>query len=134
MAVADALVRPALTKANLGGQWGCAIGAAKQCKNIRNTYAHCHWRQMNGVLRFINMDEEASFSSDGRPLIVDAIALKLKLLEQQFEYFKYALDWLYFLPEEYKVRMGRSSNPGEGQRPAVLPQYNRLPHRARAMP
>lgn len=104
--VADALVRPAFTKIGLGGQWGCAVGAARHCRKIRNQYAHCHWRKFDGVLRFIDMDAEAT-AVEG-PLIVEAIPLKLDLLQCQRSYFIHALDWLYYLDEEYKKRAGRS--------------------------
>jgi hypothetical protein len=57
--VADAIARPAFIKVGLGDQWGTAIGAAKKCLKYRNLYAHCHWRLIDGVLRFMDLDEEA---------------------------------------------------------------------------
>jgi hypothetical protein len=107
--VADAIARPAFKKIGLGGKWENAIGAARVCKNIRNQYAHCHWRKFDdGVLRFINLDTEVE-AAEGS-LIVEAIPVKLGLLKRQDQYFKFALDWLYYLEEEYKVRAGRSSS------------------------
>ena len=107
--VADAIVRPAFTKMDLGGEWGCAVGAVRHCRKIRNQYAHCHWRKFeDGVLRFLNLDAEAS-AVEG-PLIVKAIPLRLELLQRQRSYFIYALDWLYYLEEEYKKRVGPSSS------------------------
>jgi hypothetical protein len=108
LATADAIMRPCFAKVGLEGQWGCAIGAAKHCKNIRNQYAHCHWRLIQGVLRFVDLDREAK-AVDG-PLIVDAIPLNLDLLREQRKYFLFALDWLYFLDEEYQKRAGRLSS------------------------
>jgi hypothetical protein len=105
--VADAIVRPVFAKVGLEGQWGHAIGAAKHCKNIRNQYAHCHWRRFDGIPRFINLDAEAR-AVEGT-LMVDAIPLKLELLQRQRSYFIYALDWLYYLAPEYKKQMGRLS-------------------------
>ena len=117
--VADAISRPAFTKIGLGGQWGNAIGAARHCVKIRNQYAHCHWRKFDdGVLRFLNLSEEAAAMQD--PLIVDAIPLKLELLRRQRAYFIYALDWLYFLDEEYKKRAGKSSSHDQAE-PTVIP-------------
>jgi len=108
--VADAIARPAYIKIGLEGQWGNAIGAARVCKNIRNQYAHCHWRVLDdGLLRFINLDVEAETAA-GAPLMADAIPLKLPLLQRQEDYFKYALDWLYYLGEEYKFREGKLSS------------------------
>jgi hypothetical protein len=104
----DAIARPSFSKIGLVGQWGNAVGAARHCKKIRNQYAHCHWRLFDGVLRFLNLDEEAE-AAEG-PLIVDAIPLKLDLLKRQHTYFIYALDCLYYLEEEYKKRAGRSSS------------------------
>jgi len=108
--VADALARPAYANIGLGGKWGNAIGAARTCKSIRNQYAHCHWRRFgDGPLRFMNLDVEAETEA-GSPLLADAIAVRLELLQHQEQYFKYALDWLYYLQEEYKKRAGRSSS------------------------
>lgn len=109
MEVADALVRPAFAGIGLGGKWGNAIGAARTCKNIRNQYAHCHWRLLDdGVLRFMNLDVEAE-TPEG-PIKAEAIPLKLDLLQRQDQYFEYTLDWLYYLAEEYKKQAGRSSS------------------------
>jgi hypothetical protein len=110
--VCDAIARPAFAKIGLGGQWGNAIGAARHCKSIRNQYAHCHWRKFDdGVLRFLNLDNEAA-AAEG-PLVVKAIPLDLELLQRQRGFFIYTLDWLYYLEEEYSLRMGKS--PGNAQ-------------------
>jgi hypothetical protein len=120
MEVCDAIVRPVFTKMGLGGQWGNAIGAARHCKKIRNQYAHCHWRKFDdGVLRFLNLDEEAA-AAEG-PLIVSAIPLNLDLLQRQRNYFIYTLDWLYYLEEEYSQRLGKSSSNNQVA-PKSIPQ------------
>ncbi len=124
--VADAIARPAFAKIGLGGKWGNAIGAVRQCKNIRNQYAHCHWRKFDdGVLRFINLDDEAA-AAEG-PLIVDAIPLRLDLLHEQRAYFLYALDWLYYLEEEFKKQAGRPSSHAQAEPKSIAapPLYNR---------
>jgi hypothetical protein len=109
MGVADAIVRPAFRKIGLGDEWGLAIGAARMCLKYRNQYAHCHWRLIEGVLRFMDLDAEASESpATDDHLIVDAIPLKLGLLQRQNQYFEYALDWFYYLEEEYKKLTGKS--------------------------
>jgi hypothetical protein len=108
--VADAIARPSFAKIGLGGKWGNAIGAARHCRKIRNQYARCHWRKFDdGVLRFLNLDAETEAVAEG-PLTVSAIPLKLNLLQSQEEYFKYALNWLYYLEEEYKKRVGKTSS------------------------
>lgn len=106
--VADAIIRPIFTKVGLGGKWGNAVGAARVCKNVRNQYAHCHWLLTDGILRFVNLDAEAG-AADG-PLNVEAIPLKIDLLGWQLDYFKYALDWLYYLHAEYNLRVGKLSS------------------------
>jgi hypothetical protein len=124
--VVDAIARPAFIKAQLGGQSGNAVGAARHCKKIRNQYAHCHWRKLDdGFLRFLNLDDEAE-AAEG-PLFVEAIHLNLDLLKLQRSYFIYALDWLYYLEEEYKKRAGRSTSHNQTE-PTVIPApplYNR---------
>jgi hypothetical protein len=109
--VADAIARPLFTKTELGGQWGTAIGAARQCCKIRNQYSHCHWRKFDdGILRFIDLDNEARHGRVEGHLVVHAIRLELGLLQRQRAYFIFCLDWLYFLQEEYKKLVGRSSS------------------------
>lgn len=110
MQVADAIARPAFMKIGLGPKWGNAFGAAKVCKDIRNQYAHCHWRVLDdGFLRFMNLDDEAGTVAEGA-IKAKLIALNLDLLRSQDQYFGYALDWLYYLAEEYRKRAGRSSS------------------------
>ena len=107
--VADAIIRPAYAKVGLEAKWGNAIGAVRVCKNIRNQYAHCHWQVLkDGVLRFMNLDVDAAVSEGSvQPRL---IPLSLDLLERQFLYLEYALDWLYFLDVEYQVLAGRLSS------------------------
>src|SRR5690349_14601379 len=52
--VADAILRPYFTKLNLAGQWGCAIGALRYCKDIRNQYSHCNWQRNGQFMTFVN--------------------------------------------------------------------------------
>jgi hypothetical protein len=125
--VADAVARPAYNKIGLGGAWGNAIGAARACKNIRNQYAHCHWRRFpNGTLRFINLDQDVT-SEAGTPLIADAIRVELDLLQRQKEYFEHTASLLYYLEEAYKKAVGRPSihRLTEPKSIPAPPPYNR---------
>jgi hypothetical protein len=106
--VCDALMRPAFSKVRLGSKWDNAMGAAKHCKSIRNQYAHCHWQHHDETLRFANFDVDAR-SKDGT-LKVTLLPIDLDLLEKQRRYFEYALDWLYYLDDEYQKRVGKISN------------------------
>jgi hypothetical protein len=107
--VADAIARPAYNRVGLGGQWGNGIGAARICKNIRNQYAHCHWRRFpDGALHFINLDRNVT-SEAGTQLVAEATRVELGLLQRQQEYFEYTFNLLNYLEEAYKKAEGRQS-------------------------
>lgn len=109
--VADAIIRPGFQKLSLEGYWGNALGAAKQCKSIRNQYAHCHWwARDDQPLSFMNLDEESSAATG--EINIQLQPIDHALLKTQHEYFQYALHWLYFLRKEYPKRVGRLSSHG----------------------
>jgi hypothetical protein len=123
--VSDAIVRPAFNKLGLLGKWGNALGAARICKNIRNQYAHCHWNDRDNKLYFMNFDADAR----SPPEIAAAINEKFVdagLLQQQLEYFGYALSWFYYLECEYLKRVGKtpSHDFSEPKSIAEPPLYN----------
>jgi hypothetical protein len=99
LGIADAILRPVFAaRGNLEDKWITAYAAIRHCKNIRNQYAHCHWRIHKGKLCFIDLDEEAK--SHYGPMHVVYRPVDLALLERQFLYFGYAIDYLYFFYEK----------------------------------
>jgi hypothetical protein len=130
VSVADAICRPAYTEIGLGPKWENAIGAARWCTKYRNQYAHCHWRLLpgDGVLRFMNLDAEVESPALGN-LVVGAIPLNLELLQQQNDFFDYALDWFYYLHQEFRLREGEiKSHDLEAPKSIPAPPlYNRPP-------
>jgi hypothetical protein len=98
--ISDAILRPFLEKVGLGPKWTNVIGPLRICKKIRNQYAHCHWMLVDEQLHFVDFDSSAEKLND--KLIYWPI--NVSILKQQFAYFHYSLDWLYFLAAEYRVR------------------------------
>lgn len=125
MDVADAIIRPALTKVGLGGKWGNAIGVARLCKNIRNQYAHCHWQESNKRLRFMDLDADAK-SPEG-DMKVTFRAIDNEIVQKQLAYFVHALDWIYYLTDAYKKKTGEKIDGAGFLEPksiAAPPLYN----------
>jgi len=123
--VSDAIMRPAFIKVGLGPKWGNAIGAARICKNIRNQYAHCHWNLQDGILNFLNLDDDSQ-SAEG-PIEVAFIKLDLSLLEEQLTYYKYAQDWLYYLAPEYQKRAGRLTSHDQSEPKSIAAPQLHIP-------
>lgn len=131
--VADAIMRPAYQKLNLGPKWACAYGAARTCKNIRNQYAHCHWQVWDDKLHFMNLDTEVQ-AAEG-PLQVTMIPLSFQLLDDHVTYFEYALDWFYYLSSEYQKRVGRISTHNQVEPKSIAaPPLHNLPKKASPSP
>ena len=104
--VADAIVRPFFERMNLVGQWSCAFGALRYCKDVRNQYAHCQWYSDRG-LTFANIERDAK-SPEG-VLTVQLYPIDLNLLQKQQTYFEYANDWLHFLDCRCRKATGQES-------------------------
>jgi hypothetical protein len=103
--VADAILRPFFAKIELSGQYGCALGAARHCKAIRNQYAHCHWYSEEVVgLYFTNLEEAAKRREGETSFNMQQISLPL--LKEQEAYFIYAQDCLVWLRRESYHRLG----------------------------
>lgn len=123
--VADALIRPAMARANLGGKWGNVYGALKHCKKIRNQYAHCHWQNIDNNLYFLDFDQDAQSPAD-EVFMLRYHGIDLPLLEAQIGFFEYTSDLLYYLSFEY--RKFAHNGKVEWKEPKSVPQpplYNR---------
>ena len=103
--VSDALVRPSLINQGLGPKWSNAVGPLRLCKKIRNQYAHCHWILISDKLYFIDFDSSVESGSPDTKALMHTV--DKALLQKQYEYFSYALDWLYYLAGEYEFRAGK---------------------------
>jgi hypothetical protein len=93
--VSDAIIRPAVKKVGLDGQWACAFGAMDHCRKIRNQYAHCHWHLEDARLFFVDFDVDVE--SVAEELNITYRHVDLALLQQQKIYFEYATAATYFL-------------------------------------
>jgi hypothetical protein len=101
--VADAIIRPFMNKIRLGGQYGVWLGAMRRCRQIRNQYAHCHWREQAGRLHFMSLEDAAD--PEHGDLIYRPI--DLSLLKEQQAFFDYAIKVLLFLYDESRFRRDR---------------------------
>lgn len=58
---ADSLMYKMYQGSGLGGEYGIAIGAVRECAKIRNQYAHCHWTDHpTAGLFFTDLQDPAS--------------------------------------------------------------------------
>jgi len=105
ISVSDAIIRPFLEKQGLGPKWTNTLAPVRRCKSIRNQYSHCHWILDEGKLHFIDFDQAVSIGQNDKKILMKFV--EQGLLEQQFAYFGYALDWLYYLAAEYQLRSGK---------------------------
>jgi hypothetical protein len=103
--VCDAILRPWFIKLGIGSKWDCAFGAARHCKNIRNQYAHCHWQIFNEAIHFLDFDQDAK-SREGE-MQVSLKKIDSNLLQEQLDYFQYAVTMLFFLHAESEKKKGR---------------------------
>ena len=117
--IADALVRPAFSRAGLGGKWSNAYGAAKTCKSIRNQYAHCHWfLELDGNVTFLDFDQDAQ-QPDGT-IQLTRKAVSPELVAEQLRYFEYCVGMLWHIEPEYRKRV-KLKLAGESHEPKSVP-------------
>lgn len=100
--VTDAFLRPSFAK--LGGSmeaYYCEIIAAmRQCRVIRNQYAHCHWTDDHGGLRFVVLEAEAKKSTQ---IKLTLNRVDIGLLVEQEDYFKFTQRGFLYLKHEYAL-------------------------------
>lgn len=92
--IADAVLHPTCAEAKLSGPYSAMYGAVKWCKNMRNTYAHCHWAERNGRLCYFALEDTAKASENEE---VTLRPVSLPLLTAQALYFHYASDWISYV-------------------------------------
>ncbi len=113
-----AFLLPAFKLHGLDGDYGKAFGWVKDCKSIRNTYAHCHWGDNSKIgLYYVNLQDTAAKAS-GFPL--NGKPLKLQKLKQEEAFFVSTRAWLNYLSHELALRSGKAqSNPFSTKPPEI---------------
>lgn len=134
--MADAIVRPALSKhPKLRSKWICAYSAANHCKDIRNQYAHCHWQSPDGKLHFLDLDDEAKSHDDQMPVMtVSYRPIDLTLLEKQYQYFEYAVGYMYYVRDQLILLTGGQPKGQPYPEPKSIPRPPRDNRRATVAP
>lgn len=121
--VADAILRPAMSKAGLEGNWGTTRGALDVCRKIRNQYAHCHWEEQDQKLYFYDLDYEARSATGA--MYPEMYHIDLPLLERQQAYFEFTIDWLKFLWSAYYAKtVGKTPTRAIPKQVEAPPLYN----------
>ncbi len=110
--LADALLRKPISEIGLGSQYADAYSAMRYCSRIRNQYAHCHWTVTQGrveQLAFMQLDDAVRGVDFN---VVPHKTVSLALLQEQEDYFAYALRCFWFLTNEAEVKQGKlNANP-----------------------
>jgi hypothetical protein len=111
--IGDAIIRPDMEKAGLGDVYAEAYGAMRHCLSIRNQYAHCHFKDVDGILKFTNLEDFVK-GPNGNTVTFRSI-IPPTLIEQD-EFFGYTSDLLVHLSAELERALGRE-NPRSYPRP-----------------
>lgn len=119
LSVFEAIAQPWFDQVKLGGQFKEGIDAAYHCKNIRNQYAHCHWLDVNGVLKFCQLEEVAR--SKAANAEIKAHPISLPLIKEQSTYFDYTDHMLLWLNFKYRLKTNQSPRT-EG----IIPKPKRI--------
>jgi hypothetical protein len=99
--VADALVTPKLAEHKLDGAWNEAYAAMKDCKTIRNNYAHGQWVNDKGQLRFGDLDKAAL--TKGPKCEIKLRPITMGVLKEQMAYFEYAEHQIMWIGDQYRL-------------------------------
>lgn len=106
---------------NLGNEFSDAISAIRNCRTIRNQYAHAiWWDDWTDVFGFANLEEVATINSqlnDFKGLTRNRI--DVLTLEQQENYFQYTDILMLWLNHEAQVARGRTV-PNTHSKPAPM--------------
>ena len=105
---ADAILRHPMITFGLKTEYENVYTSMKHCKNIRNQYAHCHWADHSKAGLFFTNLEELANEKEQKILTFDWLHVDVKLLDDQENYFMYCRDYLNFLQQEIRVRLGES--------------------------
>jgi hypothetical protein len=101
---ADVLMRDAFIAHGLENEYARAIGAARQCTALRNQYAHVHWGgdDKKGGVFFANLKD--SVGSVSGEIKYRFRHVDIPLLEDQWDYMRYAADCLTYINYELRLR------------------------------
>jgi hypothetical protein len=120
MEIGDALIRPRIAEQSLTQMYEEARCAMRQCKSIRNNYAHAQWISHDGTLRFGNLDAAAKGHHESGK--IDFRPLALPTLQRQYAYFAYTGHALLWVSDQYRIKTGQErSVQGEIPKPKKLP-------------
>lgn len=115
----DAIVRPTYQSLGIIDVWGETQGALRHCKKIRNQYAHSHWLEIEGDLKF--GDFERAVETRAGAVSTKFSPIDMDVLTMQLDFFTYTDYLLMYLPELRKWKAGESSNP-EPEAPKRAPR------------
>jgi hypothetical protein len=146
---ADAFMRPAFAMFCLSDEYAIAHSAVLRCLKIRNQFAHCNWAdsgEVSGGLFFADLREAAEGTEAGFDPVFKHV--DVPLLNRQYGFFSYTMEWLSFLDVELGRRTGRLNlawpkplerelpplhNPPENHLPPWLDENLKALHLARAL-
>jgi hypothetical protein len=123
--IADAILRPFYEEHELDQIWIRARRAIGACKEFRNQYSHCHWRDEDELGLFFTNLEKGAKTHTGQ-IALEFFHVDVPLLERQEAYFRYAGNHLIYLEAEHRrltgaLRRNGFTVPPETERP---PKYN----------
>jgi hypothetical protein len=125
LSIADAILRPFYEEHKLDHVWIRARRAIGACKDFRNQYSHCHWRDGEELGLFFTNLEKGAKTLTGQ-IAVEFFHVDVPLLQRQEAYFRYAGNHLIYLEAEQRrltgaLRRNGFTVPPETERP---PRHN----------
>lgn len=128
--IAVALAKDAMRAQGLGDEFDLSVKYLRHCLTIRNNYAHAHWGEFQGTLKFMKADR--AFERPLKP--VEWRELPLDLIKQQEAFFENTRKWLLYLllvlEARAENRIPYLNKPKEMQLPNFhkpLPTPGRIP-------
>jgi hypothetical protein len=99
-----ALTAPYLS-VNLQAELSTALDDMDWCRRIRNQYAHCQWYwTAHEGLCFVDLEAVANQSAAITDLTRNKMPIKLRLLQEQWEFFEFVFSTFDYLRWEYRIR------------------------------
>lgn len=120
--IADALVRNLIPEGEERAFYDATLKALGRCRRLRNRYAHSHWLEAGGELRFVEVERAAREPDPLDLATVEQRPLSLRVLLAQEADFAHVRDRLAYLNFQAQVRRGRIPlNPRQKPEDRPLP-------------
>jgi hypothetical protein len=103
---ADGLARAEFAALGLLDEYAEYAGMVTRCLAIRNRYGHCNWGDDGAAGLFLTDMQDAVAAHEGFHFDRSWRHVDCDLLEWQYAYFSFTMDWNRFLEEQLQIKRG----------------------------